>query len=347
MTVARAAAWSPADPGPVARLRAGERGPGVLRDALALRGGDQEALFALARERRDAHFPGREVQVRSVIEISNVCRQNCNYCSIGSGSGHEPYLLGGDELAALAAGLHARGRRVLLLQSGERADDGFFHHVARCVARVKDRHPDLRVILCLGNAPERCYRELRRAGADGYILKFETSNPALYARWKPRDTLARRLDCIDALVGLGFEVGTGNMVGLPGQSTEDLVADLALLERHPFAMSSTTPFIPAEESAYRDEPPGDLDTTLNFMAAMRILHPARLVPTTSALERARPGGQLAGLRAGANTVTVHDGTPEGLKERFPIYSARRFTPREGHLAALVRAAGLSLPGARP
>jgi biotin synthase len=343
MTPASAQALGPAEPSAVARLRAGERSPALLREALLLRGDEQEALFALARERREACFPTREVQVRSVVEISNVCRQRCNYCSIGSGERHQPYLLGAEELVRRASALHAKGRRVLLLQSGERGDDRFFDEVAHAVARVTSLHPDLHVVLCLGNATEDLYRRLREAGARGYILKFETSSPALYASWKPRDTLARRLECLDALLRLGFEVGTGNMVGLPGQTLDDLVADLTLLGSRPFAMQSTTPFIPAEGSAYEREPMGDLDTTLGFLALMRILHPARLVPTTSALEKARRGGQLAGLRAGANVVTAHDGTPEELEGRYAIYSTTRFTPREEHLARIVREAGLALP----
>ena len=331
----------------VSRLAAGDRAPEVLRATLRARGDEQEELFALARRRRDERFPSRQVQVRSVVEISNTCRQGCKFCSMGPRSPQPRYVIGREELVELAAHLHARGRRHLLVQSGENPAPRYVEHVAACVEAVKSRHPDLHLILCLGNLRPDAYRLLRAAGADGYILKFETSNATLYSRWKPRDTLQRRLACLESLLREGFEAGSGNMVGLPGQTLDDLVGDLLLLGNYPLAMQSTTVFIPGEGCAYSGEPMGDLDTTLNLIATMRVLYPNRLIPTTSALERARTGGQRLGLLAGANTVTVHDGTPEALKDLFPIYSTKRFAPRGEHLEAAVLGAGLKLPGGAP
>ncbi|MFC1453483.1 radical SAM protein, partial [Verrucomicrobiota bacterium] len=250
------------------------------------------------------------------------------------------------DFISLADHVYGKGRRVLLVQSGENDDEEFVEHVCRCIRALKREHEDMILILCLGNLERDQYARLREAGAERYILKFETSNPDLYSRWKPRDTLVRRLSCIEALLDVGFALGSGNMIGLPGQTLEDVISDLELLARYDLAMSSCTVFIPGEDSNYRDEPKGDLDTTLNMMALMRIMFPDRLIPTTSSLEKARKGGQLLGLMAGGNTVTIHDGTPEEVKHLFPIYSTKRFAPTQEHIESLVQKAGLRLsPGA--
>lgn len=324
----------------VRSLQASDYRREILAAALRLAGREQDELFALARRRRDRYYPERIVQVRSVIEISNVCRQGCNFCNIG----HRPdewYRINRDAFLSAASVLYAKGRRFLMLQSGEDGSQEFVDHVAQCVRELKCRFPDMAVILSLGNLDEAQYRELKAAGAESYILKFETSNAALYRKLKPRDTLARRLSCIDSCFRAGLKVGSGDIVGLPGQTLDDLVEDLFLLGAYDLSMQSCSVFIPNERSECRDEPMGSLDLTLNVLALMRIMYPRRLMPTTSSLEKPRPDGQYLGLMAGANTVTCHDGTPEELKRLFPIYSIKRFTPREEHLAQIVRKAGLS------
>ncbi len=324
-------------------VKAMERGDAsreTLRKGLTLRGADQEALFALARVRRDAAFGGGAVEVRSVIEISNICKQRCNYCAIGSGSCEGQYLIEVAEFIERIELLSRVGRRVVLVQSGENDDQDFVDHVAACVGAAKQSHPDMVLLLCLGNMARAQYARLREAGADRYILKFETSNPELYHKLKPRDTLDNRLRCLKDLVELGYRVGSGNMVGLPGQTIEDMVTDILTLGFLDLAMSSCTPFIPGIETIYRDEPMGDVDLALNTMALVRILYPNRLIPTTSSLEKARPDGQYLGLMAGANTVTIHDGTPPERKDLFPIYDSKRFSPGEEHLMNAVRRAGM-------
>lgn len=325
----------------VEKLEDGDFSRENLTIALQVRAGEQEELFALARKRRDLHNPDRAVQVRSVIEISNICRQACNFCNIGQRS-DKRYTISKNAFLEMASFLYARGRRFLLMQSGENGNQEFIDHVTACIRELKNRFPDMTVILCLGNLEESQYRQLKAAGAESYILKFETSNAQLYHELKPRDTLERRLACIESLLRVGFKVGSGDMVGLPGQSRDDLINDLLLLGKYDLAMQSCTVFIPGESSKYCKEPMGDLDLTLNMLALMRIMYPHRLMPTTSSLEKPRPNGQYLGLMAGANTVTYHDGTPEELKHLFPIYSIKRFTPQGEHLAQIVHQAGLSL-----
>lgn len=325
----------------VEKIEGGDFSREILLAALQLRGREQEDLFSLARKRRDQHFPDRSVQVRSVIEISNICQQGCNFCNIGQRS-DQRYTISREAFVEMASFLYAKGRRYLLIQSGENSSQKFVDHVTDCVGSLKNRFPDMTMILCLGNLPESHYRQLKEAGAESYILKFETSNALLYHELKPRDTLERRLSCIESLLRVGFKVGSGDMVGLPGQTRDDLINDLLLLGKYDLSMQSCTVFIPGESSKYCKEPMGDLDLTLNMLAVMRIMYPHRLMPTTSSLEKPRHDGQYLGLMAGANTVTYHDGTPEELKHLFPIYSIKRFTPQGEHLANIVHKAGLSL-----
>ena len=326
---------------PVAALASGERSRVALRAALLARGSEQEELFSLARRARDATWPVREVETRSVIELSNVCQQSCNYCSMAKESKLKRYVIKQGQLMERVEFLHALGRRVLVLQSGENDSDNFVGHVAKCVAEIKRRFPDLELILSLGNLSHRQYVRLREAGAERYNLKFETSSPSLYSMWKPGDSLDQRLECLRDLIAIGFKTGTGNITGMPGQSLDDVIDDLLLLGELDLTMMSCTVFIPGEMCGYRDEPMGDVDIALNQMALMRILYPTRLMPTTSCLERGKKGGQLAGLMAGANTVTIHDGTPEEFKKLFPIYSTDRCSPDQARCAAIVRDAGLS------
>jgi len=322
-------------------LEAGDYSRDNLRRCLLCRGEDQASLFDLARARRDAAFPAHEVETRSVIELSNVCQQSCNYCSMAKESKLKRYVMKVDPLMAQVDFLYSIGRRVILLQSGENDSKNFVEYAAKCVTEVKRRYPELEVILCLGNLSHDQYVRLKEAGADRYILKFESSSPSLYSTWKPSDTLDQRLACLQNLIDIGYKVGTGNMVGMPGQSMDDVIDDLQLLGKYDLSMMSCTVFIPGEMCNYHDQPMGDVEIALNYMALMRIMHPTRLMPTTRCLERGKKGGQLAGLMAGANTVTIHDGTPDEFKNLFPIYSTDRCSPGFARCEAMVRESGLT------
>ncbi len=136
------------------------------------------------------------------------------------------------------------------------------------------------------------------------------------------------------------------MIGLPGQSINDIAKDLLLIGRLKLKMASTSIFIPGEVSVYRDRPAGDVNVTLNYTALLRIKYPSLLIPTTSSLEKAKKNVQYLGLMAGANTVTIHDGTPPKLKKYFPIYSLKRVTPDEKYIRHIISKAALKIaPGA--
>lgn len=313
----------------------------VLKQALQLEGDDQLRLFEIARLLRSKSVPDNTVQVRSVIEISNICRQKCKYCIIGANDQKVNYSLNREEIFTLMDYLFQKGRRTILLQSGENLNSDFVNDVAEAIEQIKQRHAELRIILCMGDMSREVYQRLYNAGASDYILKFETSNSALFSYCKPNDTLQNRLECIKNLAEIGFRVGSGNIVGLPGQTLDDLVNDLLLIHKLPLAMNSTTIFIPAEKSVFENEPAGNAVYTLNMMALMRIMNPYWYMPTTSSLEKMITDGQYLGLMAGANTVTIHDGTPEDLKDLFPIYSTKRVRPQKDHFVDIVSRAGFN------
>ena len=313
----------------------------ALHSALLFKGREREQLFELARNKRDEYFPSRQVEVRSVIEISNICRSKCNFCNINFyARNRKGYCLTYEEIMGIAKRLYYKNRKVILLQSGENKSQKYIDFVCKCISGIKKKFKDLVIILCLGSLSRLQFRQLRQAGAERYILKFETSNPVLYKNIKPDDSLEERVNGLVALSESGFEVGTGNIIGLPGQTIEDIVNDLFFIRNFKLTMVSSSVFIPGEDSNYRNEPKGGINIILNYIALIRILYPQMLIPSTSSLEKAKKGGQHLGLLAGANTVTIHDGTPAGIKKYFPIYSVKRFTPDEKRIKKVVEKAHL-------
>jgi len=322
------------------RLQQGRWDDSDLSSALQFRGSEQAVLFTIARQIRDQSFPDRPAELRSVIEISNICKQRCNFCNIGAPETTKYVIQPNDLLQLVDALYHERGRRVFLLQSGENNSQGFVNLVVASCRLIAQALPDVTLVLCIGNLTREQFRALRDTGVARYILKIESSNPQLYHLSKPHDNWDERKRCLDDLLELDFKVGSGIIVGLPMQRHDDLVADLTFMHRLPLSMVSATVFVPGAGTVYERDPPGDVHTTLNFMALLRIMHPAALMPTTSSLEKLLPDGQLWGLMAGANSLTIHDGTPERLQALFPIYDNKRFRPQDDRLLAIASNAGL-------
>lgn len=308
----------------------------ILKECLEYKGEQQKKLFELARNVRDSGQFGNKVEIRSVIEVSNICRQACKYCSIWKNKNN--YVLTGQEILKRILYLAGFGRRTFLIQSGEYAEQTFIDDLCSCCSEALKIYPDLKFILCLGNLSKKQYKQLKNSGANRYILKFETGNSKHHEYCRPNDTLENRLGCIQTLIDLGFQVGTGNIVGLPGQTLEDLANDLVLTTKFDISMVSATKFITSENSEFKNEKSGDIDLTLNFIAILRILHPNCLIPTTSSLETKDKNGQLQGLLAGCNTVTIHDGTPKQNENKYQIYSKKRFTPSEQHCLNIIKSA---------
>ena len=296
-------------------------------------------LLKLARDIRNNGKFQNKAELRSVIEISNICVQKCKYCSICSNN--NTFILSEKDIINRIKLLAERGRRTFLLQSGENRTQKFIDTISNCLKEAKRINPDIQIILCLGNLTRKQYEQLKDAGADRYVLKFETSDSKHHKFCRPSDSIENRLECINNLIDIGFKVGSGNIVGLPEQTYENLYQDLVLINNLKLSMVSATKFIPNEFSEFRNYPAGDINLTLNFIAILRILKPECLMPSTSSLAVSNENGQYEGLMAGCNTVTIHDGTPKEYEKYFSIYSESRFTPAEEFCRQIIKKAEMS------
>lgn len=311
---------------------------------LGARGAEQEALFARAREAQIAAW-GRSVLLRGVIELTSYCRKDCGYCAMRvSNRDLTRYRLTLEEALQAARSVAAYGIRILLLQGGEDVQsDRMLEQLIPCVKEELG----LFIILNVGERRRERFARFRELGADAFIMKFESADAALYER-ATRSRLEDRLRNLGWLKELGFVVGTGSIVGLPGQSLENVAEDLLLAARLQPEFVSTAPFIPNAGTPWESAPPGNVQTALNFIAISRLLLPQATIPAVSALEKLLVGGQALGLQAGANVLTVNF-TPPRQRERYPIYSDRRFVVSLDHATQAVERAGLQFaaPPRRP
>lgn len=263
---------------------------------------------------------GWDVHLRGIIEFSNCCCRSCLYCGLRTtNTGLERYWMNPQEIVDLAVASFRRGVRTVVLQSG----DDFTYSVrdiSWIVRSIKAR-ADMAVTLSVGERPVSHYESWRAAGANRYLMKHETANPELYARMHPGKTLGERLECLNALRLLGYEVGTGFIVGLPEQTEDDLVADVELARSLGADMCGVGPFVPQADTPLSGHPGGSVETTLRLVAGLRLLMPRIHLPATTALATLCENGQEAALRAGAN-VLMPNFTPAERRMHYRIYDGK-------------------------
>ncbi|HHY92524.1 MAG TPA: [FeFe] hydrogenase H-cluster radical SAM maturase HydE, partial [Firmicutes bacterium] len=222
---------------------------------LAAHGAEEQALFAAADAVR-AQWVGDAVHLRGLIEFSNYCRNDCLYCGLRRSNRRvRRYRLEPGEILAVARAGAELGYRTIVLQSG---DD--FWYTSTMLAHIVEeiKKLDVAVTLSLGERKKSEYRDLRLAGADRFLLKQETTDPELYTRLHPGQSYRHRIECLEWLTELGYQVGSGNIVGLPGQTLESLADDLLFLQAHAVDMAGIGPFIPHPETPLGSCPPGDV-----------------------------------------------------------------------------------------
>jgi len=282
---------------------------------------------------------GRKVFVRGVVEISNHCRENCHYCGMRRDNrALHRFRARHDQLADLL--VHHRPASVtdVNLQAGE--DPVAVREVALPLVRTLRRETPLGVSVCFGTLNEALYDELQAAGATLYIIKFETAAAARYERLEAPGTLAERLRHIRLLAQRGWRVSSGFIAGLPGQGTDDLLANLMLARDLPLDGCSVSPFIPGEATPLADERTSGLDVTLNCMAALRLMRPSLVIPAVSALNLVgAEEGYQRGLRAGANLCTINL-TPAEQRGDYLLYKRERFIMSEERVLQAIAAEGL-------
>ncbi len=305
-------------------LQAGEEGIALPEhDLLFLlscqKEAESEAIYEAANRVRQ-RYVGDEVHLRGIIEFSNFCIQNCLYCGLRKDNRAIPrYRMTLEEILETAKMVGSEGFRTVVLQSGE---DPWFtrERVSFLIQRIKE-HTGLTVTLSLGGRPYADYMAWRKAGADRYLLKYETSSPALFRRLRPGTELTDRLRALTWLRELGYEVGSGNMVGLPGQSDEDLVRDILVFRQYDFDMIGIGPFIVHPQTPLGSEENGRLERTLKVLAITRIVTRDANLPATTAAGVLDPDGRRQAMLAGANVI-MPDVTPPRDRQHYQIYPGK-------------------------
>jgi len=266
-----------------------------------------EAAYAVK-----TRYVGKKVYFRGIIEFSNVCRKNCFYCGIRKDNQNlVRYSMGLDEIVESARWAWEAGYGSVVLQSGERKNRTFTAFIEKVVKRIKQvSSGELGITLSVGEQDEDTYRRWFDAGAHRYLIRIETSNEALYRRLHPADhSFSERLKSLEALKAVGYQTGTGVMIGLPGQTMEDLADDILFFEKMDVAMIGMGPYLPhgdtplyGEGSSLAITTEDLLDLSLKMIATTRIYLKDVNIASTTALQALVPTGREMGLLAGANII---------------------------------------------
>ena len=329
-----------------------------------------DALFAEACQLRDAVY-GPTVFMRGLIEISSHCRNNCLYCGLrrdrdrqstdskadttkatnpSPHNSFQRYRLDKEQILQCCRIGHDLGFRTFVLQGGE---DPWFSDQRICdiVSSIRSQFPDCAITLSLGERSRDSYAALRDAGADRYLLRHETADPSHYAFLHPAEmSFDNRIQCLYNLRDLGYQVGTGFMVGSPGQSIDSLLKDLEFIDHFKPEMVGIGPFIPASGTPFENRPAGSVELTLRLLAIIRIIHPHVLLPATSALGTLHPQGRERAIAAGANVV-MPNLSPQDTRALYSIYNNKLATGSEAaesaaDIRARMKAIGMDVPIAR-
>ena len=260
---------------------------------------------------------GDAVHLRGLIEFSNICRNDCLYCGIRRGNRQvQRYRMTDEELVETAKRAATLGFQTIVLQSGE---DMHFDQARMCHIIEQIKRLDVALTLSVGERDYGDFKAFREAGADRYLMRIETTDRDLYHRLNPGMSWEQRHECLLMIRELGYELGSGIMVGLPGQTVESIADDLLYLKDIGIDMAGIGPFIPHPETPLAGEAGGTLEQALRTMAIMRILMPDINIPATTAMESLHPQGRIMALQAGANVVmpNVTEGEYRRLYELYP------------------------------
>jgi biotin synthase len=282
---------------------------------------------------------GKKVFVRAVVEVSNFCRENCAYCGMRRDNRDlARFRAKHEQIAELL--IHHRPASVtdVNIQTGE--DPVAVREVVLPLIETLRRETSLGISVCLGTLPLDLYDELQNAGASIFIMKFEGSDTAQYEQLEAPGTLAERLRHIRLLAGKNWNVSSGFITGLPGQTPGDLLKNLELARLLPLHGCSVSPFIPGEDTPLAKNPTANADWTFNCVSALRLMRPDWVIPAVSAFNLAAQDGYRRGLRAGANLVTINL-TPTDVRGDYVIYKRDRFIMTEERVLSAIAAESLS------
>jgi len=280
---------------------------------------NDEALFKKADEIR-AEYKGDEVHLRGLIEFSNICKRNCFYCGLrGENSNVKRYRLLPDEIIKIAKNGADLGYKTVVLQSGE--DD--FYDVQKMTYIISEiKKLNLALTLSIGEKTYNEYKAYKEAGADRFLLRIETTDKNLYKKMHPKTSFENRVKCLYNLKELGYETGTGSLVGLPNQTIESLADDILFYKKLDADMIGIGPFIPHPDTPLSGEiNKENFNLALRMMAITRIIMPDINIPATTAMETINKDGRKIALQSGANVVMPNITTQE-YREKYEIYPGK-------------------------
>lgn len=300
---------------------------------------DSELCFVLKTDSRDSELRecadlvrrrnyGDEVYIRGLIEFTNYCKNNCYYCGIRRDNQNvNRYRLKKEEILECCREGYALGFRTFVLQGGE---DGYYTDGLICdiVYSIKEKYDDCAITLSIGEKSRESYKAYFDAGADRYLLRHETADKEHYAVLHPQSmSLKKRKECLFNLKEIGYQVGSGFMVGSPYQTKENLIADLRFLQQLKPDMIGIGPYIMHKETPFRDYQSGSLELTLRLLSILRLMFPYALIPATTALGTIHPQGREMGLKSGANVV-MPNLSPVSVRKLYELYENKICTGEE-------------------
>lgn len=286
-----------------------------------------EYLFEKARKVRQSYY-GNDVYLRGLIEFTNYCRNDCYYCGIRKSNRNvSRYRLSKEQILACCKEGYSLGFRTFVLQGGE---DGHYSDNMICdiIRSIKEQHPDCAVTLSFGERSYESYLAYFNAGADRYLLRHETADPDHYALLHPDSlNLENRKRCLMDLKKIGYQVGSGFMVGSPGQDSEMLAEDMMFLHELQPQMVGIGPFIPHHDTPFADRESGTAELTLFMIGLLRLMLPSVLLPSTTALGTIDSVGREKGILAGANVV-MPNLSPIDVRNKYLLYDNKICTGDE-------------------
>ena len=277
-----------------------------------------EYLFESADKVREK-FVGNEVHLRGLIEFSNICKCTCKYCGLRKDNSKlERFRLTPEEIVDFAKKASEYGYKTVVLQSGE---DAYFKTdiLVDIIKQIKSF--DLAITLSIGEKTFEEYQAYKQAGADRYLLRIETTDKDLYSQMHPNMSFENRVQCLKNLKELGYEVGSGCLVGLPNQTIDSLANDILFFKEIDADMIGIGPFIPNPNTPLHDAEDGSFELALKVMALTRLLLPTINIPATTAMETLNPNGRIIALHSGANVV-MPNVTEGDYRRKYEIYPGK-------------------------
>lgn len=282
----------------------------ILKDNSA-----NEDLFKTADKIRHENV-GDKVHLRGLIEFSNICKCQCKYCGLQSGNKSiERYRLTTEEILSYAKHAAELGFKTLVLQSGE---DAYFSTDIMCDIISQIKKLNVALTLSIGEKNYEDYKAFKEAGADRYLIRIETTDRELYKKMHPNMDFDNRVNCLKNLRELGYEVGTGCLVGLPEQTIESLADDILFFKEINADMVGIGPFLPHPQTPLKGAASGNFELALKVMALTRIILPDINIPATTAMETLNPQGRILALQSGANVV-MPNVTGTEYRAKYEIY----------------------------